>query len=122
MGQSSGVTVVICDLGWCVWVCLLQVFGIVSVQLLFTVGIACIFLFNTTLKVRRHPWVFVAGSSLSNHLPGRPACPAAHRYSRSACVMHDAVITAVCLSSAALNHPCSDLRHHSHIATLRLHT
>jgi hypothetical protein len=28
------------------------VFGIVSVQLLFTVGIACIFLFNSTLKVR----------------------------------------------------------------------
>jgi hypothetical protein len=36
----------------------LQVFGIVSVQLLVTVGIACIFLFNNTLKVgcnRRHP-------------------------------------------------------------------
>lgn len=28
-----------------------QVFGIVSVQLLFTVGIACIFLFNNELKV-----------------------------------------------------------------------
>lgn len=37
-----------------------KVFGIVSVQLLFTVGIACIFLFNSTLKlyVRSNQWVF----------------------------------------------------------------
>lgn len=37
-----------------------KVFGIVSVQLLFTVGIACLFLFNNELKtyVRRNNWVF----------------------------------------------------------------
>jgi len=37
-----------------------KVFGIVALQLAFTVGIACVFLFNNTLKlyVRRNNWVF----------------------------------------------------------------
>lgn len=38
----------LCQLCWCC----LQVFGIVALQLAFTVGIACVFLFNNTLKVR----------------------------------------------------------------------